>query len=438
MLQHAGMVFGLNMTFPVRGSWFGVCSLALFGVSTAFLCGDRTAGADEWPRFRGPNGAGLAADSAIPNRWDDDAYRWAAKLPGSGHSSPVVWGDRIFVTAADETLGTRWLICLNAQTGDERWRAGSTFKPYKKHKNNSFASSTPAVDAKHVYQLWHSKQNTTLIAYDHDGQETWRYDLGAYDHGQGGATSPIVEGDHVYVAHDHKANSFLVAVRCEDGGEAWKITRDGKRACYSTPCVRTTASGNREIVFVHCYEGVVGIDSKTGEVRWRVDPFGRTSQRALASPIVANEMIIAGSGAAGGERQLVAISVSEDLPNKAVERFRWIRQSPHVPSPIAIGNRLFLWNDGGIATCYDLQTGEKIWQNRIGGNYFASPIAIGDRLFSINTDGEVVIIKAADNFEVLGRNATGESSRASLAFSNDVLYIRTESSLFALPAGEQD
>jgi outer membrane protein assembly factor BamB len=394
---------------------------------------DSLSAAEDWPRFRGVNGAGISSSSEIPSEWTEDDYKWVADLPGSGNSSPVIWQNQIYVTAADEKSQRRFLICINKSDGNEQWRAEVSFSKYKTHKNNNFASSTPAVDGEHVYQLWHSPDQTSLIAYDHAGEEVWRYELGSYKHGQGGATSPIVAGDLVVVAHDHSENSFLVAVDAATGKERWKVPREGKRACYSTPCVRTTAADKQELVFVHCYEGVIGLDSETGQQNWHIDPFGRESQRALASPIVAENLVIAGSGAIAGDRQMVAIDIDESGDKvKATEAYHLIKQSPHVPSPLVIGDRLYLWNDGGIATCCELARGDVIWQNRVGGNYFSSPIAIGDRIFSIDTTGEVVVIAANDKFKVLARNSMGESSRASMATSDNVLFVRTDTKLFAI------
>lgn len=389
--------------------------------------------AENWPRFRGPGGSGRSDAANIPSQWTDQDVRWVADLGGIGNSSPVIWGDRLFVTAADEPSQQRWLICLNTADGTERWRAESQFTSYKKHKNNSFASSTPAVDQRHVYQLWHSKQQTSLIAYDHDGNEVWRYELGPYLHGQGGATSPIVAGELVVVAHDHSAGSHLIAIDRDSGQPRWKIPREGKRACYSTPCARTTPDGRTELVFVHCYEGVSGIDAKTGRQNWHIDPFGRESQRALVSPIVTGNMVIAGSGAVGGDRQIVAIAIEgEGVDSRAREVYRLVRAAPHVPTPIAIDDRLYLWGDGGIATCCEAASGDVVWQKRVGGTYFASPIAIEDRIFSIDTTGEVVVIAADDEFKVLARNSMDEGSRASMAVSDDGLFVRTQSKVFAI------
>ena len=380
------------------------------------------AGAENWPRFRGNNGDGLSNSESVPTEWNDDNFLWIADLPGTGNASPVVWGKHVFIAAADESKQKRWLICFDKANGLELWRAESQFSSYKKHKNNSYASSTPAVDGDHVYQLWHSRDATSLLAYDHSGTQVWRYELGPYLHGQGGATSPIVVDELVVVAHDHKDESFLVAVDRRSGKEVWKVPREGKRACYSTPCVRETPNGKREVVFVHCYEGVIGVDAETGRRNWHLDPFGRASQRALASPVLSGDLVIAGSGAVGGDRQIVAVKVSGD---QATEAYRLVRQSPHVPTPLVIGDRLFLWNDGGIATCCDVESGEVIWQKRVGGQYFGSPIAIGNRIFSIDTAGTVVVIAAEDDFRILARNPLGETSRSSLAASDGALFART-------------
>ena len=409
--------------------------ICLFTASLVAIS-DSLSVAEDWPRFRGENGSGISSSFDIPSEWTEANYRWVADLPGHGNSSPVIWQNHLYVTGADEKAQKRTLICIDKTDGSEQWRVDESFAKHKTHKNNSFASSTPAVDEKHVYQLWHSPEQTSLIAYRHSGEEAWRYELGIYKHGQGGATSPIVAGNLVIVAHDHSEGSFLVAVDSSTGEPKWKVPREGKRACYSTPCVRKTATGKDELIFVHCYEGVVGLDSETGNQNWHIDPFGRDDQRALASPIVAGSLVIAGSGAIAGDRQIVAIHIDESGDKaEATEAYHLIKQSPHVPSPLIIGERMYLWNDGGIATCCELATGEVIWQQRVGGNYFSSPIAIGNRIFSIDTTGEVVVIAADDKFKVIARNTMGESSRASLATSDGVLYVRTDTKLFAI-AGE--
>lgn len=395
--------------------------------------------AENWNRFRGPNGTGISSATTIPVEWTDNDYNWTVTLPGKGHASPVTWGPRVFVASADQENKTRALQCLDVSTGRELWRNDIPFELYRLQKNNSFASSTPAVDSDHVYILWHSRVASPLIAYDHSGQKVWEVDLGPYLHGQGGATSPITSGDLVIVSNDHREDSFLLAVDRLTGQERWRIPREGKRACYGTPCIHQPDDRPAEVIFSHCYEGIIGVDLKTGHQNWHIDVFGRASQRALGSPIVAGDLVIASSGGIGGERQVVAVRPQQSGSQvRAEEAYRLIRQAPHVPTPLAYRNWLFLWSDAGIATCADRDSGRVIWQKRIGGNFFSSPICIDGKLYCVDLDGDVVVIAAADSYELLGRNSLGFPSRATPAVSNGTLLIRTESRLFSIGGSQND
>jgi len=414
-----------------------ICPLSKFALiaaaTLAALSTSSAASAEEWNRFRGPNGAGVSDATTVPTEWTDNDYNWKIDLPGKGHSSPVAWGSHIFVTCANEKSKTRTVQCFHVADGEEVWRKDISFEPYKQQKNNSYASSTPTVDADHVYVLWHSKVASPLIAYDHKGKKAWEYDLGPYLHGQGGATSPIVYGDIVLAAHDHKNDSFLVAVDRISGKERWKIPREGKRACYGTPCINTPKDRPTEIIFSHCYEGIVGVDPKTGRQNWHIDVFGRASQRALGSPIIAGDLVVASSGGVGGERQVVA--VNPQLAGDKVqvkEAYRVVRQAPHVPTPLVYRDWMFLWSDTGIATCAQRDSGKVVWQKRIGGNFYSSPICIDGKLYCVDLDGEVVVIAASDKYELLSRNSLGHPSRATPAVSNGALIIRTESQMISI------
>lgn len=406
----------------------------LFTRSTTFLIiwlACVTGGAQEWTRFRGPNGTGVSEATTVPTEWTAEDYNWIIDLPGKGHSSPVIWGDRLFVTACEEDSGTRLLLCINTADGKMLWANELKFDTDKKHKNNSFASSTPCVDEKHVYVAWHSRKSSPLLAFDHDGNEVWKYDVGPYTHGQGGATSPIVFEDLVVLTHDQKHPSFLLAVDRNTGKEVWKTEREGKRACYSTPCVNRR-NGADELIFTHCYEGIVGLDPNTGQQNWHIDVFGTASQRALSSPIVAGNLVMATSGGVGGETQLVAVQPGQNNARQVKESWRTNKQTPHVPTPIVLGDRLFMWSDKGIASCLDSKTGDVIWKERIGGNYFGSPVCVNGRLYCIDLDGTVVVLAATDQFQRLGKVSLGEGSKATPAISGGVMYLRTESKLFSL------
>jgi outer membrane protein assembly factor BamB len=392
------------------------------------------ANAENWPRFRGENGQGIATAQTVPAKWTEDDFRWSIELPGKGHSSPVIWDKRVFITSADKKAGTHFVSCYRTDDGSEIWNKPIGYESYKAHKNNSQASSTPAVDADHVYVLFQSKAGSPLIALDHDGHQKWAYDLGPYLHGQGGGTSPIVFGDLVVVCNDHKTPSFLVAVDRRTGKEVWKKPRAGKRACYATPCVFRPTIGPEQLVFSHCFEGIVGVDPKSGNQLWHIDVFGTHSQRAVGSPIQFGDLILANSGGVGGEKNAVAVRIETDGTQfKATEAYRFRNsRSPHVPSLIVYDGRLFLWTDQGIVVCADAGSGKQLWQARVGGQYFSSPICINGLLYNHSVDGQMVVIGTGDKYELIARNPIGESSHATPAVGDGKLLVRTITRLIAI------
>ena len=169
----------------------------------------------QWNRFRGPNGSGISEVTTIPVRWGEDDYNWTIQLPGSGHSSPVSWDKRLFVTSADPLAGERYLLCIQSDDGSVLWTRVFPFDEFKRNKRNSFASHTPAVDANHVYTIWQSTQGSVLVAMDHDGKQVWEFKLGGFSGGHGPATSPIVHDNLVIICNDQEGKngkSFLVAL----------------------------------------------------------------------------------------------------------------------------------------------------------------------------------------------------------------------------------
>jgi outer membrane protein assembly factor BamB len=395
-----------------------------------------TASAQEWPRFRGPNGDGISDAKTVPVEWTETDIRWRAALPGEGISSPVVWGERLFVTSAEPDLGRRHLICLRATDGDELWRQSATFSPYKKHTVNTFATSTPAVDAERVYQVWQSAESSVLLAFTHDGSPAWEFALDAFSEGHGGGISPIVWNDLVVLACDQQGPSYLVAVDRKTGQQRWKTPRRSKRAGYSTPCVYHVPGRPDELIFTEWKHGITGVDPRTGSVRWEVPCFGQQTERAIASPIIAGDLIIGTCGFVTSDKHCVAVRPSESgRVSEAKEVFRVERGAPHLPTPLAYNGRLFLVTEKGIASSVRLDDGEVVTTKRIGGNYSASPICIDGRLYAVSDDGEVVVLKADDSLEVLARNPLGEPSRATPAVSGGRLYLRTMSQVLCLGGG---
>ncbi len=389
--------------------------------------------AQEWTRFRGPNGSGVSDAKTVPVKWTDSEINWKAKLPGGGISSPVVWGEKVFVSAAEVDKGRRHLLCLDAKTGKECWRQTETFQAYKKHKVNSFATSTPAVDEARAYHVWQSAEGSALLAFTHDGAPAWKFQLDAFSEGHGGGVSPIVWDDLVVLACDQQGPSYLVAVDRRTGEQRWKTPRQSKRAGYSTPCVYQVPGRSAELIFTEWKHGITGLDPATGQVRWEIDCFGKETERAIASPIIAGDVIFGTCGFATSDKHCVAVR-PRDAGDKveAKELFRVEKSAPHLPTPIAFNGRLFLWTEKGIVSSVKLNTGDVLETKRIGGNFSASPVCIDGKLYGISDDGEVIVLKADDSLEELARNPLDEPCRATPAVSGGRLFLRTMSQLISV------
>jgi outer membrane protein assembly factor BamB len=414
-----------------------VCRLALFaGLSLALL--PHTA-AQEWARFRGPNGTGLSDATTVPTTWTEKDYNWVAELPGEGHSSPVIWGGKIFLTSANEETAERYVLCINAADGETVWKKDYPSEKHHKHLHNTFASATPAVDEDHVYVTWSSPQQYTLLALDHNGREVWNRDLGPFVSQHSCGTSPIVYEDLVVLGNEQDGEmegntpgkSFLIAVDRKTGQTRWQVERSSDVVAYSTPCVYQPEGGKPQLIFNSKAHGISSIDPATGKINWEVG--GLLDKRSCSSSLLADGLFIASCGSGGGGNYLVAVHPGDTGKSDAGQlAYRVDKSAPYVPTPIAKGKHLFMWSDKGVATCLKAATGEILWQERVGGNFFGSPICVGDRLYNISVDGVVVVIAASENYNMLAQNPLGEKSHSTPAAANGTLYLRTVSHLYSL------
>lgn len=378
--------------------------------------------AQEWPRFRGPNGSGLGAGADVPARWADKDYRWKVKLAGSGHSSPVLWGDRLFVTSADERRGKRLVQCLRAEDGSQLWAREYPAARHGMHKDNSLASSTPAADRHRVYVTWADPKEYVVLALDHDGNEAWRADLGPFKAGHGFGASPIVHDDLLVVPNDQDGQSSLVGLDSATGKVRWKVPRKGRNS-YSTPCVFHPEGKPAELIFTNYEHGVTSLDPKTGRVNWERDVFAKGHvESAIASPVVAGDLILASCGWLGVRYDVVAL---RPYAKASPVAYTLERQAPLVPTPLAAEGLLFLWNDRGIVTCADPATGKTHWSERVPGTYYGSPVCAGGRLYAVSREGDVAVVAAAREFDLLAVNALGEGSHSTPAVAGGRLYLRT-------------
>ncbi|MGQ9574557.1 MAG: outer membrane protein assembly factor BamB family protein [Thermoguttaceae bacterium] len=384
-----------------------------------------------WPRFRGPNGQGATEAASIPVRWTPAEYRWEVQLPGTGHSSPVVWGDRIFVTSAVEKDATQIILCLRTSDGEQLWRRDFPSVAYPKHRFNAFASSTPAADGQHVYVTWASPGQYTVVALaQEDGREIWRRDLGPFVSLHGFGASPIVWRDLLIVPNDQDGASCVMALDCQSGSTRWQSARRSGKASFSTPCIFQPESGDPQLILSSWAHGLTSLEPGSGKINWELPVF---ESRVVGSPLVAAGLIFAAAGEAGAGKQLVAVQPGD--PRRGIEAnvaYRLKEALPYVPTPVARGRLVFLWQDRGVVTCLDAPSGKVHWRQRIGGEFFASPIRVGDRLYCVSRTGEMVVLAAAERFELLARFPLGEPSHSTPAVADGVMYLRTASRLMAI------
>ena len=266
---------------------------------------------------------------------------------------------------------------------------------------NSYASSTPAVDAEHIYPLWLKDGRVILAALTHDGNEVWRRDIGSFEEQHGFGKSPIVIDDLVYVANDSEAESAIVALDRKNGDLRWHVPRESGITAFATPCVLDPSAQQKLLLAVSTASGLTALHAKTGEVAWQ-GLKEDLPQRCVSSPIVAGGMVLVSCGQGGNGKLLIASRPD----NQGVKEVYRLEQSiPNVPTPVVAGDLLFLWHDRGIVSCYDLATGKQNYRERAGGDYHSSPLRIDNRIFSVARNGEVVVLAANRKFEVLARNA---------------------------------
>ena len=403
----------------------------LFGCVVVALVACNSVQAENWDRFRGPNGAGQSEAAGIPSEWTEADYLWKKSLPGVGHSSPIVWGDRLFVTSGDPESGEQIVLAFDVKNGEPLWEKRFASHTYSMHSDNSYATSTPSADADQLYVLWLDGDKVTLAALTHDGGEVWRRQVGSLVEKHGFGTSPIVIGDTVCVVNetDNAERSLVTGVDRASGDVRWTVPRGAGKTAFATPCV--LESGGRELLVMSSMgSGVTAYDPTTGEIVWQVLEKD-LPDRCVSSPIVAAGLVIVSCGSGNNGVLLVALRPGE-IGEPPTEAYRLREGVPNIPTPVAAGDMLFLWHDRGTVSCLDAATGEPHWRKRVSGMFHSSPVRIGDRIFGLSKEGEVVVLAADKEYKLLARNSLGERCQATPAVADNRLYYRTESSLVCL------
>ncbi len=387
--------------------------------------------AEAWSRFRGPNGCGESESRSIPAVWDSTDYGFRVALPGTGHSSPVVCGDQLFIVSADEQDATRMLRCLKRGDGSLIWKRSFESSTHTKHRLNNYDASTPAADEKHVYLAWATPEEYTLLAVDREkGRDVWRRDLGPYSAQHGYGASPIVFEDLVIAPNDQNAKSFAVALDAATGQTRWKTDLPIKKGGYATPCIYREGQGPPQLIMAGSAYGLISLDPCTGRKHWDIELF---DDRVVASPTIAGGLILTSCGEGGRGTSMFAVRPGDPRTGRKPEVAYELKGSlPYVCTPVARRDLLFVWYDLGVVTCIDAPSGKIHWQERVGGNYFCSPIRVADRIYCASRDGEMVVLAAEKEFKLLGRIDLEEPTNATPAVSGGVMYLRTATHLMAL------
>jgi outer membrane protein assembly factor BamB len=407
---------------------FAAVSFLLLGSIAGFV---QIAAAQDWPRFRGPNGSGIAKSQDIPAEWTSQDILWKVQLPGVGHSSPIVCGQRIFLQSSAEDGKERQLLCLDATSGKQIWARSLPGRQAPMHKKNSLASSTPAADGERVYALFWDGKEVLLCAYDYQGNLVWNRSLGNFKGQHGPGTSPIVHEGKVFVAQDRDDEAKVFALDGRTGKPLWEASRPVFVAGYATPLILTRPQGTPELIVVST-AGFTSYNPHTGAENWNwAWKFPSKSLRVVASPVESGGVLVAQSGEGGGSRHTIAVRAYGEggRPSLAWEKERGV---PYVPCPLGWGEHFYFVNDTGIASCLVAATGQQVWSERIGGNMTASPVLIDGKVFAPSEDGRVYVFAASPKFELLAKNALGEPIVATPAVANGRLYVRGKSHLFCI------
>ncbi len=398
--------------------------------------------AGNWPRFRGPNGQGVSDAGTIPAKWSEQDYNWKIELPGSGHASPVVWADKVFVTCVDEKALRGTLLCVSASDGRELWRKEYSLDKVAMNARNSYASATPALDADHIYLVWPGVEEAVLAALRHDGREVWTAGLPGVHARHGAGSSPIVVGEHVIISREHDVKSGVdlasawLALSREDGQVRWRYVHpENANGSYSTPCLYRDRQGRDLLVFTSNSHGIAAVDPETGTLQWKTT--AALPARVVSSPVLAGELIVATCGQGGRGVRLAAVKPAGDDASDVTEVYALERGVvSYVPTAVVHAGLLFLFHDQGTVSCLRSTTGDALWSEKPAGGYYGSPVCVDGRLYCITVDGDVVVLKAGPAYELMAVNALGEKSHATPAVADGRLYLRTFRHLISIGGRE--
>lgn len=435
-------------------------SRSLFPILLLFICStSHTHAQTNWPQWRGIDGSGISSENDLPTEWSESKnIRWKSPIPGRGHSSPIVWGQRIFLTTSIEgaivpgaesvrhfrrgqeylhpdSVGadhsyTMKLICLALETGKVLWEKtvyeGTVYD--NRHRKNTYASTTPATDGKYIYLSFEAEG---LYCYDFEGKRVWKTSMGRIAKGgMGPGTSPVLYENLVILQCDQEygEGSFIAAVEKKTGKEVWRVARDQRRS-WATPLL--IRSGQRMELVTSGPNKIIAYDPGSGRELWRAPG---VESNPIPSPVGRGDLVFVTAGSDVKRAFAIRIGGSGDLSNTANVVWQYDKGTAYVPSPILYDDYLYLLTDAGALTCLEASTGKVIYQARmpVATKFTASPVAFQGKIMIVSEDGDSFIIKAGSAPEVLNTNSLGEPVYASPAISAGNLLIRGANTLYCI------
>ena len=401
---------------------------------TMLLTTPATLQAENWPCWRGPRGDGSSAESKIPVTWSaTENVLWKVPMPFTGHASPVVWGDRVFVVGADLGKTNRMLQAFDRKTGRQLWERSIEHAPLEHiHKLNSYASSTPATDGERIYVSFLDEKQMLIGAYDLEGSELWKVEPGVFSSVHGYCSSPVLFEDKVIINGDHDGEAYLVALDRATGKTLWKTPRENKTRSYCTPIIRKI--GGRTQLMLSGSKCVASYDPRDGSRQWIID--GPTEQ-FVASLVYHHDLLFVTGGFP--DRHILAIDPTGS-GNVTKTHIRWHHERQgvsYVPSPIAVGDYFLVAADNGFGTCFEAKTGKIAWYERMGRHYSASLVSAGGLAYFVDDDGITKVVKPGPQYEVVATNNLDEGCYASPAISQGQLFIRGEKTLYCIGTADQ-
>ncbi|MBI3838739.1 MAG: PQQ-like beta-propeller repeat protein [Planctomycetia bacterium] len=401
---------------------------SLWPLCLAWLILTTPAAAENWPAWRGPRGDGTSHEPIVPARWSgEDNIAWKVEVPGTGHASPIIWQDRIFVVSCLEESKQRLLICFDRSNGRLLWKQVVLESPLEeKHHLNSFASSTPATDGQLVYVTFLDRHEMVVAAYDFSGQRKWLVRPGPFSSKHGYCSCPVLFEDKVIVNGDHDGDAYLVALDRATGKTIWKVDRENKTRSYSTPLVRQI--DGRTQMILSGSKCVASYDPHDGSRHWLID--GSTEQ-FVASMVYNGELLFLTAGFPELHMMAIRPDGSGNVTDTHIA-WRTRKAAGYVPSPIAEGDYFLAVSDGGVASCFEAATGNRVWMERLGTHYSSSLVSAAGLVYFTSDEGNTTIVRPGAKLEVVAENKLGEFCHASPAISQGQIFFRGEMNLYCV------